>query len=317
MSVSHTTGNNANNSSSNLTISTGTTNRLQHTGFVGTNNSNVHSSSFQRKILYDNHGDYSHDPMINSAIITSMLHDDEEHDYIVSDRSQDSVCFLNGRIGGSASNTPGFFGGITGDDSTQSFDGMLTMTKRTNKNHRTTSDNVNISDCRDLQDDCQDTQHSNNNHIMPNKSDYTKTYDLDNVSEDDDNQNRDYDVEDYDGELGEDMDDDDVGGDADWFAGRRRGTGGGGNLGNNGSGGGNNGLVMSGDGRRGKTRSVYSLKVTKYNRKIVNQKVNRSSQNFPALSSRLGGRRFTKRHLGRPFSGRLQVSAFSMIDHYL
>ncbi|CAI2734855.1 unnamed protein product [Schistosoma spindalis] len=316
VSVSHTTGNNANNNnSSNSTISTGTTNRLQHSGFVGTNNSNVHSNSFQRKILYDNHGDYSHDPIINAAIITSMLHDDE-HDYIVSDRSQDSVCFLNGRIGGSASNTPGFFGGITGggDDSTQSFDGMLTMTKRINKNNRTNSDNANISDRRDLQDDCQDTQRSNNNHIMLNKSDYTKTYDLDNVSEDDNNQNRDYDVEDYDGEMGEEMDDDDVGDDADWSAGRRRGMGRGGNLGNNCSGGGNNGLVMSGNGRRGKTRSMYSLKVTKYNRKMVNQKVNRSSQNFPALSSRLGGRRFTKRHLGRPFSGRLRANDSRMDD---
>ncbi|CAH8682562.1 unnamed protein product [Schistosoma rodhaini] len=240
-----------------------------------------------------------------------MLHDDEEHDYIVSDRSQDSVCFLNGRVGGSASNTPGFFGGISGggDDSTQSFDGMLTMTKRINKNYRTNSDNVNLSD---LQDGTHETQHSNNNHIMLNKSDYTKTYDLDNVSEDDDNQNRDYDAEDFDGEIGEEIDDDDDGGgDADWFTGRRRRTG---VSGNNSSGGGNNGLVMSGNGRRGKTRSMYSLKMTKYNRKMVNQKVNRSSQNFPALSSRLGGRRFTKRHLGRPFSGRLRANDSRLDD---
>ncbi|CAH8598348.1 unnamed protein product [Schistosoma turkestanicum] len=314
-----TTGNHtnttANNSSNSNISSTNTTNRSQYSHFTGANNNNnaiqMHSNSFQRKLPNDNH---THDALlINSSsstattTATGLLHNDEEP-------SQDSII-----IGG-------------GDDAT---------TKRIHKNnHRTNVDHVHLFD--------------NQHVLLLNKSDYTaKTYDLDNISEDTDHQHRDYNVvsrqqdvdddrqddgEDDDDEnsdeIGEAMDnpdDDDNdadGDDTDWLTTtgqRRRKIGGGGNLGSSsGNGTTTNGLTtMSGNERRGKTRSsVYSLKATKYNRKMMN----RSAQNFPALNSRLtggassggagggGARRFTKRHLGRPFSGRFRANDSRMDD---
>ncbi|TNN12701.1 UBX domain-containing 2 [Schistosoma japonicum] len=266
VSVSHPTGNNCANNNS--TASSGTNNRLQLSGFIGTNSSTAHSNSFQRKTFSNNHSDYSRDTLVNS-----VFHEDDEHDYTLSDRSQDSVSFVNGRLGGvSALNAT-----AGGDDGKQSFDGILTVTKRTNNNQKTISDDASLLDRKDLQDDSQDVQYRNNgrhHHMNLSKSDYSsnKTYDLDNVSEDGDDQNGDYDGEDDDGEIGDDIDDvdddeDDVN-DAVWFTGKRRATGGSGNLSNNSlaDGGGNSDATIDGSGRRGKTRSsMYSLKVTKYN----------------------------------------------------
>ncbi|KAK4475399.1 hypothetical protein MN116_002458 [Schistosoma mekongi] len=290
---------------------------------MGTNSSTAHSNSSQRKTFSNNHSDYSRDTLVNS-----VFNEDDEHDYTLSDRSQDSVSFVNGRVGGvSALNASGLFCNVTagGDDGKQSFDGILTVTKRINTNQKTISDDISSLDRKDLQDDNQDVQYRNNgrhHHMILSKSDYNsnKTYDLDNVSEDGDDQNEDYDGEDDDCEIRDDIDDvdddEDDGNDAVWFTGRRHATGGSGNLSNISSagGGGNSDVAIGGSGRRGKSRSVYSLKVTKYNRKMVNQKVNRSSQNFPTLGSRLGGRRFTKRHLGRPFAGRFRANDSRMDD---
>nr|CAH8876519.1 unnamed protein product [Trichobilharzia regenti] len=302
-SVSHAIGiNNNNNTNNNLNLSI---------GIVSRSFSGATTNASQRKNVYNNNN-YGESEYHDTSS-TVVLHEDDE---VCAHRSRDSSGFLNGDVGGDG-----------GDEIMQSFDGLLyTLNKRNKLN----SDDFILSDRKDLHND--DSRQNMMHIISSRKSDYCRTYnDLDNISEDYCHENG-GDVGEYGRQLDEN-DDDGIngsindGGDNDceenvqWWSstsgsGRRcRRLGGG----NRNAASDDSGAVSR---RGGKHRSsdLRSVKMTKFiNRKIVNQKGSRSSQNFPVVvNNRLGGRRFAKRHhLGRSFAGRLRTNESHMDDDML